>query len=454
MKALIYSLLAYILLDANVLAVLLVKDLSSGIVDEFEDSEALFGGAVSQESLILGRIYASKPLEGCVDQIPKPKDDHNSTLPYISLIKRGDCSFVDKALAAERGGYIATVIFNDVDDSTFPMGYNSSTNVSIPVVMVGLSDGELLLNKYCVPHYFVEILPAHRRSIVLYLIPLITCLLISVVALSVAYGIRLLNRYRRRYRYCLPVKELRKIPETLFVKDSNEFETCAICLEDYKDGDKLRVLPCGHAYHSKCVDPWLLKRRGFCPICKKKVHNRPRVYISTSTRYRRASAYATTSEAPFLDDSSFEEDSDSEDTTSSPQLSFYSENVHSDEHTPLINASVEQSSASSLRRMKMTTSIRETLESFLTNVSSSYSRGHNSSDYEQGTNNVNTAVELQPECSQIVAESLVKGKQCSESDTESGLNNEINDSRSPSVMITHVEVHTDCDLSCMHKSHA
>lgn len=110
-----------------------------------------------------------------------------------------------------------------------------------------------------------------------------------------------------------------------------------------------------------------------------------------------------------MDDSSFEEDSDSEDTTSSPQLSFYSGNVHSDENTPLINASVEQSSASSLRRMKMTTSIRETLGSFLTNVSSSYSRGHNSSDYEQGTNNVNTAVELQPECSQIVAESLVKG---------------------------------------------
>ncbi|CAH8449972.1 unnamed protein product [Schistosoma margrebowiei] len=454
MKTLICSLLVYVLLDANVSAVLLVKDLSSGIVDEFEDSEALFGRAVSQGHLVLGRIYASEPLDGCVDQIPRPKDDHNSTLPYISLIKRGDCSFVDKALAAEKGGYIATVIFNDVDDSTFPMGYNSSTNVSIPVVMVGLSDGELLLNKYCVPHYFVEILPAHRRSIVLYLIPLITCLLISVVALSVAYGIRLLNRYRRRYRYCLPVKELRKIPETLFVKDSTEFDTCAICLEDYKDGDKLRVLPCRHAYHSKCVDPWLLKRRGFCPICKKKVHNRPRVYVSTSTRYRRASSYATTSEAPLLDDSSFEEDSDSGDTTSSPQLSFYSGDVHSDEHTPLINASAEQSSASSLRRMKMTTSIRETLESFLTNVSSSYSRGHNSSDYEHGTNNVNTAVELQPGCSQVVAESLVKGKQCSESDTESGLNNEINDNQSPSLMITHAEVHTDCDSSYMHKSHA
>ncbi|CAH8483826.1 unnamed protein product [Schistosoma rodhaini] len=412
-------------------------------VEEFEDSEALFGRAVSKGSLILGRIHASEPLDGCIDRIPKPKNASNSTLPYISLIKRGNCSFVDKAIAAEKGGYIAAVIFNDADDSTFPMGYNSSTNVGIPAVMVGLSDGELLLNKYWESRYFVEILPTHRRSILLYLIPLITCLLISVVALSVAYGIRFLNQYRRRYRYCLPAKELRKIPETLFTKDSSEFETCAICLEDYKDGNKLRVLPCRHAYHSKCVDPWLLKRRGVCPICKKKVHNRPRVNISNSTRFRRASAYATTSEAPLLDDSSFEEDSDSEDTISSPQFSSFGEDVHSDEHTPLINASADQSSASSLKRMKMTASIRETLESFLTNVSGSYSRGHSSSEHEQGTNNVNTAVELQPECSQIVAESLATGKQCSESDTESGLNNEINDSQSTSVMITHVKVHTD-----------
>ncbi|RIB16617.1 hypothetical protein C2G38_1942997, partial [Gigaspora rosea] len=46
-------------------------------------------------------------------------------------------------------------------------------------------------------------------------------------------------------------------------------ETCAICLEDFEDGDKIRELPCHHCYHVECIDPWLTTKSSSCPLCKK-----------------------------------------------------------------------------------------------------------------------------------------------------------------------------------------
>uniref|UniRef100_A0A0M3IM88 RING-type domain-containing protein n=1 Tax=Ascaris lumbricoides TaxID=6252 RepID=A0A0M3IM88_ASCLU len=41
----------------------------------------------------------------------------------------------------------------------------------------------------------------------------------------------------------------------------------SICLDEYKEGQELRVLFCGHEFHPKCVDPWLLSNRR-CPLCQ------------------------------------------------------------------------------------------------------------------------------------------------------------------------------------------
>lgn len=44
-------------------------------------------------------------------------------------------------------------------------------------------------------------------------------------------------------------------------------KTCVVCLERYQTGDKIRVLPCQHRFHARCLDPWLANRR-LCPVCK------------------------------------------------------------------------------------------------------------------------------------------------------------------------------------------
>jgi hypothetical protein len=44
-------------------------------------------------------------------------------------------------------------------------------------------------------------------------------------------------------------------------------EQCSICMEEYRPGDSIRVLPCFHKYHKYCIDEWL-RPHGDCPVCK------------------------------------------------------------------------------------------------------------------------------------------------------------------------------------------
>lgn len=51
-------------------------------------------------------------------------------------------------------------------------------------------------------------------------------------------------------------------------------DECAICLSEFVDGDKVRVLPCGHVFHLPEIDSWLLRVKKLCPICKRDSESR------------------------------------------------------------------------------------------------------------------------------------------------------------------------------------
>lgn len=44
-------------------------------------------------------------------------------------------------------------------------------------------------------------------------------------------------------------------------------ESCAICLDSFNEGQRVRYLPCVHFFHTQCVDTWL-RQRDTCPVCK------------------------------------------------------------------------------------------------------------------------------------------------------------------------------------------
>ncbi|KAM7263103.1 hypothetical protein ACFE04_000786 [Oxalis oulophora] len=63
----------------------------------------------------------------------------------------------------------------------------------------------------------------------------------------------------------LPLKDHKKKDHA---SDGDDFAQCNICLADYEEGDKIRVLPCHHEYHKSCVDKWLKEIHGVCPLCR------------------------------------------------------------------------------------------------------------------------------------------------------------------------------------------
>ncbi|XP_010931361.1 RING-H2 finger protein ATL78 isoform X1 [Elaeis guineensis] len=67
----------------------------------------------------------------------------------------------------------------------------------------------------------------------------------------------------------LKKRALRRIPVAVYGPEANIPATdCPICLGEFADGEKVRVLPkCHHGFHVRCIDTWLASHSS-CPTCR------------------------------------------------------------------------------------------------------------------------------------------------------------------------------------------
>lgn len=238
-------------------------------------------GRNSDVTMVYGNVALPVgDLDGCGSG---PVYSHNNSTPWIALVKRGNCTFSEKIIAAKRQGAVAVVVFNmdGTDNGTNQMSHPEVED--IVAIMIGNIQGmdivKLLRNETVV---VMTIKPGkpHGPWIDTYWLYLLSIAFFIVTAASVTYFIFLsasrlyrLNRHRRNEQRLKSEakRAIRRLQVRTLQRDDEETNSeshmCAVCIESYNLGDVVTVLTCDHIFHKTCIEPWLLDKRT-CPMCK------------------------------------------------------------------------------------------------------------------------------------------------------------------------------------------
>ncbi|KAF0871547.1 RN149 ligase, partial [Crocuta crocuta] len=228
---------------------------------------------------------ADRDPEGCAPDtrflVPAPGG--RGAAPWVALVARGGCTFKDKVLVAARRNASAVVLYNEESHGnlTVPMSHAGTGN--IVVIMVSYPKGREILDlvqKGIAVKMTIGVGTRHvqefisGQSVVFVAIAFITMMIISLAWLIFYYIQRFLYT-GSQFGSQSHRKEAKKIIGQLplhTVKHGEkgvdvDAENCAVCIENFKVKDVIRILPCKHIFHRICIDPWLLDHRT-CPMCK------------------------------------------------------------------------------------------------------------------------------------------------------------------------------------------
>lgn len=208
----------------------------------------------------------------------------------LVILYRGKCKFEDKITNANKANAAGVIVINNNPTGVITMSIGDADQFNLVSIMINHNDGLSLLDK------FKQENPESNREQPLYaritkgqpavgfekVIVIVICLAFLVLlTISLAWVIfYYVQRFRLLHRQYTAQKQQEKLmrkaldnlrvetlkPSSDLVKNHEE-TCCAICIDNFEAGVQVRHLTCGHPYHKKCIDPWLMEK-GTCPQCK------------------------------------------------------------------------------------------------------------------------------------------------------------------------------------------
>lgn len=137
------------------------------------------------------------------------------------------------------------------------MSASNDDGINIPSMFIGETTAKIIIYNYVDdPTYGLVLngdLPFNINTHLILPFSIVVGLcFITMIGFMIVKCVR---EQRRLRRHRLPGSVLKKIPTIRFAKEQHValYEICAICLDDYVDGDKLRVLPCAHGINLQFV---------------------------------------------------------------------------------------------------------------------------------------------------------------------------------------------------------
>ncbi|KAM6294777.1 E3 ubiquitin-protein ligase ZNRF4 [Aegotheles albertisi] len=259
-----------ILLGTQTFGYVAYNDNSSCVV--YKALPACFGPPLMAEGL-MGCLMKVTPPNAC-HAIRNPPAPRNASKTHIALIQGCDCSCVKKVLHAQQAGYQAAVVYNDSSEQLTTMMADDreiQQLIKIPSLFTGLSVSHHLKRtlqcktrtyRLLPPKHYLRLCKGSAKMLqeVFMAWDFRNIFYIITATISVMVG---LNWYNRPCKITLHT-----------YKQGDKYETCVICMAEYKEGDCLQILSCSHAYHSACIKTWfqIQSRKKTCPVCKQVVN--------------------------------------------------------------------------------------------------------------------------------------------------------------------------------------